>query len=87
MQINERGARNLETKGETMNNQYHKYAVYDEYGKVPRTVIAHGLNIKGDGTLEFISSGGGSPCFHVSTAIAAGYWSRVELVETVEAVG
>jgi len=70
-----------------MNNQYRKYAVYDEYSKVPRTVIAHTLNIKGDGALEFASSGNGSPCFHVSTAIAAGHWSRVELVETVEAVG
>ena len=70
-----------------MNNQYRKYKVYDEYGKEPYTVIAHGLNIKGDGALEFISSGNNSPCFYVSTAIAAGYWSRVELVETVEAVG
>lgn len=70
-----------------MNNQYRKYKVHDAYGKESYTVIAHGLNIKGDGTLEFISFGSGSPCFHVSTAIAAGCWSRVELVETVEAVG
>lgn len=70
-----------------MNNQYRKYAVYDEYGKEAHIVIAQGLNIKGDGALEFISSGSCSPCFHVSTAIAAGYWSRVEFVENVEAVG
>jgi len=70
-----------------MNNPYRKYAVYDEYGKAAHTVIAHGLNIKGNGALEFVSSGSSSPCFHVSTAFAAGYWSRVEFVETVEAMG
>ena len=68
-----------------MNNQYRKYAVYDEYGKEARTVIAHAFGIRDGGALVFTKTHGNS--FETVTAFAAGYWSRVEFVETVEAVG
>lgn len=69
-----------------MNDTYRKYVVYDEYGKEAHTVIAHAFGVKDGGTLVFTKTraNGG---FEVVTAFAAGYWSRVEFVETVEAVG
>ena len=68
-----------------MNNQYRKYAVYDEYGKEAYTVIAHAFGIRDDSTLVFTKTHSNS--FETVTAFASGYWSRVELIETVEAVG
>jgi len=68
-----------------MNNQYRKYAVYDEYGKEAHIVIAHAFGIRDGGTLVFTKTSGNS--FETVTAFAAGYWSRVEFVEIVEAVG
>ena len=68
-----------------MNNQYRKYAVYDEYGKEAHTVIAHAFSIRDGGALVFTKTHGNS--FEIVTVFVAGYWSRVEFVETVEAVG
>jgi len=68
-----------------MNNQYRKYKVYDEYGKEPYTVIADAFGIRDGGTLVFTKTNSNN--FETITAVAAGYWSRVEFVETVEAVG
>ena len=68
-----------------MNDTYRKYVVYDECSKETHIVIAHAFGIKDGGTLVFTKTSGSS--FETVTAFAAGYWSRVELVETVEAVG
>ena len=68
-----------------MNNQYRKYAVYDEYSKEAHIVIAHAFGIRDGGTLIFTKTSGNS--FETVTAFAAGYWSRVDFVEMVERVG
>lgn len=67
-----------------MNDTYRKYAVYNEYGKEAHTVIAHAFSIRDGGTLVFTKTSGNS--FETITAFAAGYWSKVELVELVETI-
>jgi len=69
-----------------MNNPYRKYTVCDEYGKVSHTVIAHAFDIRDSGTLVF-KKRDAIGAYEAWIAFAAGYWSRVEFVETVEAVG
>jgi len=68
-----------------MNDTYRKYVVYDERGQ-RAAVIAHAFGIRDGGALVFTKTrvNGG---FEAVTAFAAGYWSRVEFVEAVEAVG
>jgi len=69
----------------TMNDTYNKYTVWDEYSKATHTVIAHRFYVNDDGTVVFTVTK--EPLVDAVCAIAPGYWSRVEFVETVEAVG
>ena len=76
-----------------MNNQYRKYTVYDEYREATHTVIAHAFSVAFDGTLIFTKRNTDTVgaftvgALEAVTAFASGYWSKVEFIETVEAVG
>ena len=65
-----------------MDNIYRKYAVWDECSVLTHTVIAQSFGVNDNGVLIFLDAE-----FNSVTAFAAGYWSRVEFVETIEAVG
>jgi hypothetical protein len=69
-----------------MDNIYRKYAVYDEYGKETHTVIAGAFSVGDGGTLIF-KKRDVVGAYEAWIAFASGYWSRVEFIETVEAVG